>query len=82
MVHTVPARTARLLIGKTDFQEIHNRLMAEVLAVLENLSSYDPRAFTEANEAYLVKLFPEQSPPEKPNGNGDELVEELEPDVE
>jgi len=56
--------------------------MAEVLAVLENLSSYDPRAFTEANEAYLVKLFPEQSPPEKPNGNGDELVEELEPDVE
>jgi len=59
-----------LLVGKTDFQEIHNLLMAEVIALLENLSSYDPRAFTEANEAYLAKLFPE-APAAKTNGNGD-----------
>src|SRR6266481_1172122 len=52
----IPSRTARFLVGKTDYQEIYNLLMAEVLAVLENLSGYDPRAFNEQNEKYLAGL--------------------------
>jgi phage terminase Nu1 subunit (DNA packaging protein) len=47
----IPSRVARLLVGKTDFQEIYNLLMAELLAVLENLSAYDPRAFNEHRSA-------------------------------
>jgi hypothetical protein len=78
----IPSRTARLLVGKTDYQEIYNLLMAEVLAVLENLSGYDPRAFNEQNEKYLAGLFPE-APTAKPNGNGSGgESEETESDLE
>jgi len=77
----IPSRVARLLVGKTDFQEIFELLTNELHAVLENLSAYDPLAFTEQNEEYLASLFPA---PElaKTGGNGenesetDELVDE------
>jgi phage terminase Nu1 subunit (DNA packaging protein) len=80
----LPSRVARLLVGKTDFQEIYNLLMAEVVALLENLSGYDPRAFTKANEEYLARLFPEAPAAVKPNGSGkgESEAEAIETDVE
>jgi len=70
-VLALPSRTARLLIGKTDYQEIYNLLMAEVVALLENLAGYNPHLFHELNEEYLAKLFP-PAPAVPTNGDSEE----------
>ena len=54
----LPSRVARLLVGKTDFQEIFALLTEEVTAALEEIRAYDPHAFNELNEKYLATLFP------------------------
>ena len=55
----------------------------KTFAVLDELSSYDPAAFNEQNEAYLATFFPE-APAAKPNGNGESEseAEALESDAE
>lgn len=50
----IPSRTTRLLMGKTDFQEIYNLQYAEIEQALRELSDYDPNAFSQRNEEYLA----------------------------
>jgi phage terminase Nu1 subunit (DNA packaging protein) len=66
----ISSRITRILVGKTDPVEIRAIIDAETLAVLDELAAYDPTQFTQANEEYLSRLFPEQSAT-KPNGNGE-----------
>jgi phage terminase Nu1 subunit (DNA packaging protein) len=68
----IPSRTARLLIGKTDFSEIVATLQAEVEFALTELVAIDRSMFTAQNEAYLASLFPNGG---KPNGNGEHDAE-------
>lgn len=72
----ISSRVTRLLVGQTDPNAIPTIIDAEILAVLDELAAYDPLQFNEQNEAYLAKLFPEQSAT-KPNGNGVDKDETL-----
>ena len=66
----IPSRTTRLLIGKTDFQQIHDIQMREIEAVLSELVEINAAMFHAQNEQYLGKLFPEPAPQKAGNGNG------------
>lgn len=57
----MPSRVTRLLVGKTDPNEIRAILNAELFAILEELEAYDPRTFNERNEQYLATLFPAEA---------------------
>ena len=46
----IPSRTARLLIGKTNFSEIVSLLQAEVEFALTELVAIDRSMFQSANE--------------------------------
>ena len=67
-----PSRTARLLIGKTDFGKIVTVLQRKIELALIELTAIDRSMFIAQNEAYLASLFPEGA---KPNGNGEYDVE-------
>ena len=76
----ISSRITRLLVGQTDPVGIRAIIDTEILAVLDELSSYYPLQFNEQNEAYLSKLFPAVA---KSNGNGEnESLEETEADGE
>jgi hypothetical protein len=68
----IPSRVTRLLVGKVDANEIREILNQELFAVLDELSAYDPAAFSEQNEEYMAHLFPASDRLAKgTNGNGD-----------
>jgi hypothetical protein len=76
----ISSRITQLLVGQTDPVGIRAIIDAEILAVLDELSSYYPLQFNEQNEAYLSKLFPAVA---KSNGNGEnESLEATEADGE
>jgi phage terminase Nu1 subunit (DNA packaging protein) len=75
----IPSRTARLLIGKTDFGEIVSVLQAEVEFALTELVAVDRSMFQSANEQYLASLLPEPIPA---NGNGQQGREDADADDE
>ena len=52
----IPSRVSRLLIGKSDFQEIYSLLTREIEVGLTELSTIDYTMFTKENEAYLAGL--------------------------
>src|SRR5262249_49758909 len=52
----IPARTTRLVIGKTDFTEIYSLLYSEIELALRELSEYNPQDFSERNEEYLALM--------------------------
>ena len=52
-IQAIPSRTARQLVGKTDYREIHEILTAEVQLVLRECSGYSSAEFKDAAEAYL-----------------------------
>jgi hypothetical protein len=68
----MPLRTARLLIGKTDFGQIVTILKDEIELVLTELTTIDRSVFVAQNEQYLASLFPNGP---KPNGNGEHDAE-------
>jgi hypothetical protein len=61
----IPARTTRLLLGKTAFQEIYALLYGEIEQALKELAEYNPADFAEQNEQYLASVDAGL-----PNGNG------------
>ena len=67
-----PSRTARLLIGKTDFGKIVTVLQRKIELALIELTAIDRSMFIAQNEAYLASLFPNGA---KPNGNGEHDAE-------
>jgi hypothetical protein len=73
----IPSRTARLLIGKTDFCEIVSVLQAEVEFALTELLAIDRSMFQIANEQYLASLLPKPVPA---NGNGQQGREDADTD--
>jgi hypothetical protein len=52
-IQAIPSRTARQLVGKTDYREIHDVLMEEVELVLRECSGYNSADFKDAAEVYL-----------------------------
>lgn len=54
-VLAIPSRTARLLVGKTKFQEIFQLLKGEIHDCLRELSGYDPKIFSQQAAARLAK---------------------------
>jgi phage terminase Nu1 subunit (DNA packaging protein) len=73
----IPSRTARLLIGKTDFGEIVSVLQAEVELALTELVAIDRSMFQSATEQYLATLLPEPIPS---SGNGQREREDADTD--
>jgi hypothetical protein len=77
----IPARITRLLIGKTDPNEIRDLLNAKIYGALNSLVAYDPAVFSKQNEEYLAHLFPDAAAnlANSNGGNGD-LVSDDEPE--
>jgi hypothetical protein len=77
----IPARITRLLIGKTDPNEIRDLLNAKIYGALNSLVAFDPAVFSEQNEEYLAHLFPDAAAnlANSNGGNGD-LVSDDEPE--
>jgi hypothetical protein len=65
----IPSRTTRLLIGKTNFQEIFGLLYGEIELALKELSTYNPSDFAEQNAEYLASV---DAAAVQYNGNGDD----------
>jgi hypothetical protein len=53
-VLSIPARIARLLVGKTKFQEIYDTIMTEIELALRELAAYDPAMFAQQNAEYMA----------------------------
>jgi phage terminase Nu1 subunit (DNA packaging protein) len=66
---SIPSRVTRLLIGKTDFQEIFNLIMREIEAACSELVEINASLFNAQNEQYLEALFPESADTLKANGS-------------
>jgi phage terminase Nu1 subunit (DNA packaging protein) len=49
----IPSRTARTLVGITNYQTIYERLYGEIELMLRELSSYDRSMFTARRQEYL-----------------------------
>jgi hypothetical protein len=52
-IQAIPSRTSRVLVGKTDYRDIHDILTEEVELVLRECSGYNSTDFRSAAEAYL-----------------------------
>jgi phage terminase Nu1 subunit (DNA packaging protein) len=52
-IQAIPSRTARQLVGKTDYREIHDILTDEVEQVLRECSGYSSAEFKDSAEIYL-----------------------------
>jgi len=53
-MQAIPSRVSRLLVGKTDFREIHDLLTAEVDMALRECSGYNSADFQTAAEEHLT----------------------------
>jgi phage terminase Nu1 subunit (DNA packaging protein) len=65
---SIPSRVTRVLMGKTDFQEIYAIINDEIEMALRELSEYDPSMFAAANEEYLAMTGANMQP-SRPNGD-------------
>jgi phage terminase Nu1 subunit (DNA packaging protein) len=65
---SIPSRTTRLIIGKTNFQEIYGMIYGEIELALRELADYNPNSFTERNDEYLALVNAE---PETRDGTGE-----------
>ena len=55
----IPSRTSRLVLGKTNLQEVNALIYSEIELVLRELADYDPNSFEQANEEYLALVAAE-----------------------
>ena len=65
-VLAIPSRTARLLVGKTNFREVHDLIKGEIYGCLNELSGYDAKAFDQQAAARLAKHLAKRGVDETP----------------
>jgi phage terminase Nu1 subunit (DNA packaging protein) len=82
-IQAIPSRTARQLVGKTDYRDIHAILTEEVEQVLRECSGYNSADFKDKAEAYLEEQgagLSDLAAASGTNGNGSDDGTGEEPD--
>ena len=73
---SIPSRTTRLLIGKTDFQAIYDLQMRELEAALSELVEINAAMFHAQNEQYIGALFAD-APIQNGHSSESEKIDDL-----